>query len=80
MRNWCFPRKVKNNIRLFLSGFTDGFILSKIAMSIGLYFLIGLRTRNTNIAITAAKMDSDINTSAAINNVISQTLMENGVN
>jgi hypothetical protein len=80
MRNWCFPRNVKNNIRRFLPGFTDGFILSKIAMSMGLYFRIGLRRMKTNIAMAAAKMTSESNISAKINKVISQTFMDNEIN
>ena len=76
IRNWCFPRKVKNNIRLFLSGFTEGLILSKIARSMGLYFLIGFRTRKTNMTTAAEKIDRESNTSATINNVISQKFMD----
>ncbi len=61
---------------LFLAGFTDGLIFSKIAMSTGLYFLIDLRTRKINMAIAAENNKSESNTSAIINKAISQKLMD----
>ena len=62
----------------FLAGFMDGLIFPKIAMSMGLYFLIGLRTRKIKMPIAAANNKSESNTSATINEAISQKFMDSG--
>jgi hypothetical protein len=56
---------------LLLIVFTPGLILSKIIMSTGLCFRIGLRIEKTINAMIAEKMESVSNTSAMINVVIS---------
>ena len=57
---------------LLLIAFTPGLILSKISISIGLCFLMGLRIRKTIKATIAEKVASVSNTSPIINVVISQ--------
>jgi len=76
MRNWCLPRKVINNMILFLTGFMDGLIFSKIARSTGLYFRMGLRSRKTKMAMAAVNNESESKVSATINVVISQKSMD----
>jgi hypothetical protein len=56
--------------------FTRGLILSKMSISIGLCFLMGLRIEKTIKAIMAEKAASVTNTSPIINVVISQALIK----
>ena len=72
IRNWCLPRKVMNNINLFIAFDVHLSNVSNMARSLGLYLLTCGLTIKTKIEIRAVKSKSEITIPAVTSAALSQ--------